>query len=244
MATKTLKYEMPRLKASPSSAIEHVYAELKNALMSGEFSPGQPMRLKELAVAFGTSHMPIRESLNRLSGIDILERTPRQSARVPMITAEGLRDLLQVRLLNERQAVVWAAKKSCGKSLNYIREINLKMDLLNLKNNSDVKKYLKLNQLFHFAVYNLSQNKVLMNTIETHWLHAGPILSLRRKEPNFVPGHHNHREIIDQLEKGKGLAAADALERNIMEAHEQIFAILDKCDLKDRAGNRGAAWGT
>ncbi|RWF81917.1 MAG: hypothetical protein E5X63_21340 [Mesorhizobium sp.] len=42
--------------------------------------------------------MPIRESLNRLSGSDILERGPRQSARVPMITAEGLRDLLEVRL--------------------------------------------------------------------------------------------------------------------------------------------------
>lgn len=238
MATKSSKYEIPPLKASPSSTIEHVYAELKNALMAGEFSPGQPMRLKELAVAFGTSHMPIRESLNRLSGIDILERAPRQSARVPMITAEGLRDLLEVRLLNERQAIVWGAKKSAGKSLNYIREINDKMDLLNLEKNADVKKYLKLNQLFHFAVYNLSQNKVLMNTIEAHWLQAGPVLSLRRKEPKFVPGHHNHREIIDQLEKGNGLAAADALERNIMEAHEQIFAILDKSDLKDRAGNR------
>ncbi|BAV52490.1 transcriptional regulator (plasmid) [Mesorhizobium loti] len=241
MATKTLKYQIPPLNASPSSAIEHVYAELKNALMSGEFSPGQPMRLGELAVAFGTSHMPIRESLNRLSGIDILERAPRQSARVPIITAKGLRDLLEVRLLNERQAIIWGAKKSTGKSLNYIREINVKMDQLNLGKNAEVKKYLKLNQLFHFAVYNLSQNKVLMNTIETHWLHAGPILSLRRKEPNFAPGHHNHREIIDQLEKGNGLAAADALERNIIEAHEQIFAILDKSDLKDRAGNRVGA---
>ncbi|MER9580840.1 GntR family transcriptional regulator [Mesorhizobium sp. M0276] len=238
MATKSSKYEIPPLKASPSSTIEHVYAELKNALMAGEFSPGQPMRLKELAVAFGTSHMPIRESLNRLSGIDILERAPRQSARVPMITAEGLRDLLAVRLLNERQAIVWGAKKSAGKSLNYIREINDKMYLLNLEKNADVKTYIKLNQLFHFTVYNLSQNRVLMNTIEAHWLQAGPVLSLRRKEPKFVPGHHNHREIIDQLEKGNGLAAADALERNIMESHEQIFAILDQSDLKDRTGNR------
>ncbi|RWA97216.1 GntR family transcriptional regulator [Mesorhizobium sp.] len=238
MATKGPKYEIPPLKASPSSTIEHVYAELKDALMSGEFSPGQPMRLKELAVAFGTSHMPIRESLNRLSGIDILERAPRQSARVPMITAEGLRDLLEVRLLNERQAIVWGVKKSAGKSLNYLREIKEKMELLNMEKNADVKKYLKLNQLFHFAVYNLSENKVLMNTIEAHWLQAGRVLGLRRKETRVVPGHHNHREIIDQLEKGNGLAAADALERDIMEAHEQIFAILEKSDLTDRAGNR------
>ncbi|TIR30186.1 MAG: GntR family transcriptional regulator, partial [Mesorhizobium sp.] len=107
-----------------------------------------------------------------------------------------------------------------------------------MEKNADVKKYLKLNQLFHFAVYNLSENKVLMNTIEAHWLQAGRVLGLRRKETRVVPGHHNHREIIDQLEKGNGLAAADALERDIMEAHEQIFAILEKSDLTDRAGNR------
>lgn len=228
MAAKDLEYEMPSLKASPLSTIDHVYAELKNALMSGEFSPGQPMRLKELAVAFGTSHMPIRESLNRLSGIGVLERAPRQSTRVPMITAEGLRDLLEVRLLNERQALVWGAEKSVGKNLNYIREINDKMDQLNLARKADVKKYLKLNQLFHFTVYSLAQNKVLMNTIEAHWLQAGPVLSLRRKGTTVVPGHLNHCEIIDQLEKGNGVAAADALERDIVEAHEQIFAILTK----------------
>ncbi|MFB8343850.1 GntR family transcriptional regulator [Brucella cytisi] len=235
MAAKDLEYEMPSLKASPLSTIDHVYAELKNALMSGEFSPGQPMRLKELAVAFGTSHMPIRESLNRLSGIGILERAPRQSTRVPIITAEGLRDLLEVRLLNERQALVWGAEKTAGKNLNYIREINDKMDQLNLARKADVKKYLKLNQLFHFTVYGLAQNKVLMNTIEAHWLQAGPVLSLRRKGTTVVPGHHNHREIIDQLEKGNGVAAADALERDIVEAHEQIFAILKKPEPKERS---------
>ncbi|WHO77367.1 MULTISPECIES: GntR family transcriptional regulator [Rhizobium/Agrobacterium group] len=235
------KYEIPPFKASPSSTIEHVYTELKNALMSGEFWPGQPMRLNDLAAAFGTSHMPIRESLNRLSGIDILERAPRQSARVPMITAEGLRDLLQVRLLNERQAIIWGAKKSSGKILNYVREIDDKMNLLNLEKKADLKEYLKLNQLFHFTVYNLSQNKVLMNTIEAHWLQAGPVLGLRRKETKVVADHQNHREIIDQLEKGNGLAAADALERNIIEAHEQVLAILNKSDLKNRAGNQGRA---
>ncbi|WP_287187503.1 GntR family transcriptional regulator [Mesorhizobium sp.] len=60
MATKGSKYEIPPLKASPSSTIEHVYAELKDALMSGEFSPGQPMRLKELAVAFGKPYADSR----------------------------------------------------------------------------------------------------------------------------------------------------------------------------------------
>ena len=234
MSSGRLEYEMPLLKTLPVSTIDHVYAELKNALMSGEFSPGQPMRLADLAVAFGTSHMPIRESLNRLSGIGILERTPRRSTRVPVITPERLRDLLEVRLLNEKQAVMWGAQRSAGKKLDYIRDMNSKMDRLNLENKADIRKYLKLNQAFHFAVYGLSKNQVLINAIEGHWLQAGPVLSLRRRGEAMLAGHSNHQAIVDELEKGDGAAAAAALERDIVEAHDQIFTILGARDKKDK----------
>jgi DNA-binding GntR family transcriptional regulator len=86
---------------------------------------------------------------------------------------------------------------------------------------------LKLNQSFHFAVYSLAENRALMKTIEGLWLQAGPILSPRKKGEAMVPGHQNHIEIIDNLEEGKGSAAADALQRDIVEAHDQIFALLD-----------------
>jgi len=228
------EFEIPQLKASPLSTIDHVYSELKNALMAGEFSPGQPMRLKELAVAFGTSHMPIRESLNRLSGIGVLERAPRRSTRVPMVTVDRLRDLLEVRLLNERQAVMWGTERCAGRKLTHIRDINNRLEQLNLERKSDIKKYMKLNQSFHFAVYGLSENNALMNTIEALWLQGGPVLSLRKKGEAMIPGHQNHVLIVDHMEKGNGAAAADALQRDIVEAHEQIFAILERSHPKER----------
>lgn len=222
------EFEIPTMKPSPLSTIDHVYSELKNALMAGEFSPGQPMRLTELAVVFGTSHMPIRESLNRLSGIGVLERAPRRSTRVPKVTVDGLRDLLEVRLLNERQAILWGTQRCAGRRLTHIRDINNRLDQLNLERKSDIKKYMQINQSFHFAVYGLSENRALMNTIETLWLQGGPVLSLRKKGEAMVPAHQNHALIIDYMEKGNGVAAADALRRDIVEAHDQIFAILEK----------------
>lgn len=228
MPKDSQQFEIPPMKASPLSTIDHVYSELKNALMAGEFSPGQPMRLKELAVAFGTSHMPIRESLNRLNGTGVLERTPRRSTRVPMVTVEGLRDLLAVRLLNERQAILWGTERFAGRKLAQIREINSRLDQLNLERKPDIKKYMQINQLFHFSVYRLCGNKALMNIIEALWLQGGPVLSLRKKGEKMVPAHQNHALIIDSIEKGDGQAAADALQRDIIEAHDQIFAILEK----------------
>lgn len=72
-----------------------------------------------------------------------------------------------------------------------------------------------------------------MNTIEGLWLQAGPVLSLRKKGEVMVPGHGHHIEIIEQLEKGNGRAAADALQRDIVEAHDQIFALLEQASPKD-----------
>lgn len=222
------EFKIPPMKASPLSTIDHVYSELKNALMAGEFSPGQPMRLKELAIAFGTSHMPIRESLNRLSGIGVLDRAPRRSIRVPRVTVDGLRSLLKVRLLNERQAILWGTQRCTGGELNRIREINDQMDQFSLTRESDIKHYLQLNQSLHFAIYGLSKNKVLMNTIEALWLQGGPVLNLLKKTVrDGRTMHPYHTMILDNMEKGDGLAAADALQHDIVEAHDQIFKILE-----------------
>lgn len=227
MGRDSPEFEIPPMKASPLSTIDHVYSELKNALMAGEFSPGQPMRLDELAIAFGTSHMPVRESLHRLSGIGALDRAPRRTICVPKVTIEGLRALLEVRLLNERQAILWGAKRCAGRKLDHIREINEQMDHISLTDEHDIKHYLHLNQALHFAVYGLSENKVLMNTIETLWLRGGPVLNLLKKTVDGRSKHPHHAMMIDGMEKGDGLAAADALQNDIMDAHRQIFSVLE-----------------
>ncbi len=46
---------------------EHVYGALRDQLMRGGFEPGQKLKIAELAQAFGTSAMPVREALNLLT---------------------------------------------------------------------------------------------------------------------------------------------------------------------------------
>lgn len=222
------RFAMPQLKSTPVSTIDHVYSELKNALMAGEFAPGQPLPLEELASAFGTSHMPVREALNRLSAAGVLESEPRKTARVPLISVERLKSLLEVRLLNEKQAVIWAAERNAGADLKAIADINAKLDPLDLSKKADIRKYLRLNQSFHFAVYGLCRNRTLMNAIEILWLQAGPVLSVRRAGDIMMPSHDDHIEILSAIGKGNGAAAAAALEHDIVKAHDELFAILAK----------------
>ena len=44
---------------------QRVFEMLREKLMRGSFAPGQRLKLAELASAFGTSAMPVREAVNQ-----------------------------------------------------------------------------------------------------------------------------------------------------------------------------------
>ena len=88
-----------------ASDLDHVYSELKKAIMMGEFEPGQKLKLAELAEAFGTSQMPVREALGRLASAGALESAQRRSMVVPTADFARLRAILSLRIDLEGNAV-------------------------------------------------------------------------------------------------------------------------------------------
>ena len=46
--------------SSRSTVQDGIYRQLRNALMSGHFDPGQTLTIAMLADSFRTSHMPVR----------------------------------------------------------------------------------------------------------------------------------------------------------------------------------------
>lgn len=72
---------------------ERVYSALRDQLMRGGFEPGQKLKIAELAEVFGTSAMPVREALNRLTVERALETLPRRTVRVPTLSKRALQEL-------------------------------------------------------------------------------------------------------------------------------------------------------
>ena len=77
--------------------------------MRGGFAPGQKLKIAELANAFGTSAMPVREALNRLAAERAIECMPNRSVRVPSLMKSSLQDLMETRFAVEGLAVARAA---------------------------------------------------------------------------------------------------------------------------------------
>lgn len=81
---------------SPSQVLEPTYRRIKSALKDGTWPGGTKLEAMRLADDFGVSMTPVRDSLNRLVGEGLVDLTPGEGFRVPVMTEQRLREMLAV----------------------------------------------------------------------------------------------------------------------------------------------------
>ena len=209
------------------STHEDIYRRLKHAIMSARFVPGERLVVSQLAKAFGTSAMPIREALRRLVAEEALENSPNRGVQVPLMTASRLADLRRVRCEIEGLATEWAATYITPQELDDLQAIQDRINGLVAAHIT--QDFLDLNMQFHFAMYRASRSSLLMPIIERLWLQAGPSLNAMRMTPYFGVGIDHHENLM-ALRKRDGKAARAGLEREITEAAEIILKSLASND--------------
>ena len=88
-----------------------VFNTLRQAIITGEFAPGE--RLMEIALAnrLGVSRTPVREAIRKLELEGLVVMIPRKGAEVARITEKDLRDVLEVRCSLEELAAELATER-------------------------------------------------------------------------------------------------------------------------------------
>ncbi|WP_261403486.1 GntR family transcriptional regulator [Chenggangzhangella methanolivorans] len=72
---------------------DRLVRDLSDAIMSGEFEPGDRLDEHSLADRFGVSRTPVREALRQLATSGLVEVRPRRGAVVASLTADRLAEL-------------------------------------------------------------------------------------------------------------------------------------------------------
>lgn len=75
------------------SIFERVYRSIKAELLRGAYRPGEVLEPRSLAEQHLASVTPIRDALHRLAGERLVDASPHEGFRVPLLTENGLRDL-------------------------------------------------------------------------------------------------------------------------------------------------------
>ena len=74
-----------------------VAADLRRRILAGELTPGQRLKIDDIAALCEVSHMPVREALRELEGESVLEVHPHRGATVRGVDARFVSNFYDIR---------------------------------------------------------------------------------------------------------------------------------------------------
>ena len=80
-------------------------AQMREAILSGQWAPDSRLRLDELSKSYGVSLSPLREALSRLGTEGLVLIEDQRGVRVSPVSAENLAEIIRLRLTLETQAL-------------------------------------------------------------------------------------------------------------------------------------------
>ncbi|GGR01065.1 GntR family transcriptional regulator [Deinococcus ruber] len=144
----------------PTLIREEVYSHLRDAIVGGEFSPGERLGEVELTARLGVSRTPIREAIQRLTQEGLLENLPGRGARIRVVSAAEARDAYVVReTLDGLAAELAATQHTDADAL----ALTTALAALEAAPGNDYREQTRLDLSFHRAIAQAAHNAALLD---------------------------------------------------------------------------------
>lgn len=187
--------DIPELNRSPLG--EQVYDLLKDAILRGDFSPGQRLSPQDLCDRFQVSVTPIRDALRRLEADGLVQVSPRRGTFVAEFTAQDVREVFESRRIIEQAA----AEKLPYDSETIIQRMASLLDemeaLIDGGIIGDYPRYLDLDKEFHYCIVQSLHNGRMTELFHSLRVHTYVALALAPSAERRTPQTHaEHRAIL------------------------------------------------
>lgn len=200
---------------------EQTYAELRRAIMSARFSPGEKLTVRGVAAMLGISSMPVRAAFTRLVAEKAVVQDANGSIYIPQMTRQHYKELIELRALLEGRAAEIAATLINAKELAALEKIA--NDLTQASKDGDAERYIDLNQKFKFGIVAAAHSESLADLVERLWLQVGPFMRYYAREVSKQYALDRHDDAVAALRTRDGAAARKAIEQDILDGADFLF---------------------
>jgi DNA-binding GntR family transcriptional regulator len=211
---------------------EQVYRRIRQSLIDGQFTPGQVLTIRDLAGQLGTSVMPVREALHKLTVEQVLDITPTRSVRVPVLTVEKFTEICEVRILLESHITRLAAERADESDIERVEAANREFS-----SSRDPTLLLRRNREFHFAIYGAAHHATLMGLIEPLWVRCGPCMLALFEDLGVEEikrgASSPHRAVLQALKAHRETEAAQAIAIDIRATIDRFRLHVEKVQAID-----------
>jgi DNA-binding GntR family transcriptional regulator len=208
------------LAAPGEAAHSRAYAVLKEAVLAGNFRPGEVVTLRSIAKQLSIGEMPVREALRRLTSEGAFESLPNRSARVPALNRRQVEQILDLRQQLEGKAAALAARNITLVQIEHLRALQSAIE--QSMERGDARTHTALNMAFHFEIYRIADNAVLIPLIQMLWLRMAPLVAstvrlLTSKPATFRRvGSENHDKLLAAFQARDPAGAEEAMHRDLL----------------------------
>jgi DNA-binding GntR family transcriptional regulator len=210
---------------APTNAAR-VHAALRQAIIDGEFVPGERLRAEALAERFGTSRTPVREALLLMEREGLVEVSPNRGAMVRPFDSADLTDLYEVRAVLEPYAAARAATRIDADALRRLHEI---CDLAEARGGASpeaIEDQLSFNDEFHSVIAAAAGSPRLLAARQSV---AGIPWSFRASfwanDEQRAQSLFCHRELVGALERGRSDLAEAVMRMHMLGAHQFLLSL-------------------
>lgn len=192
---------------------------IKEAILSGEFGPGETLVEAEVGALLGVSKTPVREALRILAGSGLVTMSTYKGASVRVMDAESAYAVYDLRALLEPEAVRRAVER--GADFADARQV-----LAAVETGADAADRAKAsltNRLFHRALYAGCGNPLLVDVLDGLRDQAALItVTGWGFSPTWQGEAAEHRAILVAAESGNARQAEHLLRRHITDFLDRV----------------------
>lgn len=198
-----------------------VTAQIRDAIVTGEFAPHQRLIEADLSERFAASRAAVRAALLTLSGEGIIERLPNRGARVRAITLDEAIEIVEVRGELEALCARKAAENLTDDAADELRRLRAAIERSVEEGN--LLDYTRINQELDRLVRRLSAHSTAVGLLERLIAQS----TRHQFRLAFLPGRAavsapEHIAIIDAV-LARDPDAADAATRAHLRSVEQVL---------------------
>jgi DNA-binding GntR family transcriptional regulator len=184
-----------------------------NAILGGEFQPGDRILESALARKLGVSQAPVREAIRDLVLLGFLESEPYKGTSVRSFTSAELWEVYTVRAALESLAARLAVRRLSEADVEALEAILEQM--LEAARADNREELTLLDNAFHEAILRISGNNLLYQLWKTLEFGRWTIVTYRVSEhdPEYLAARH--RELLEVLKKRDPKAATRAMQHHL-----------------------------
>jgi DNA-binding GntR family transcriptional regulator len=209
---------------------DRIYGALKRRILTCAMLPGERIAEKDLADSLQVSRTPLREALNRLALENLVVLMPHRGYAVAPLTVESIRELSEVRRINESEAAALAARRVTDGALEGLDRAARTQ--YTVGDRATYETYLRDNSTFHLAVVRATRNTRLEGIVMAalDQLQRAEYLGLDTAEKNARIVTGEHMAIVDALRAHDAPRARRLMREHIGASEERIINALKASD--------------